>query len=216
MVTHNLRDSKLFDPDYYVDWRSQAAYGVTQRLTNVAGYAVVAKLALNSDNYILDDKASVIESGLILSSPASILHLCEAYGTWLLLRAVCLTPTFVLMTYDQCQALNAKESTIVKPDRVAGWHTWSLTWKVTYVAKRAPWRRLFRLTFQLVCVFGLFTAAFCLAARSLLTRMSDSHLVLDWVVREYLDFEIDVKLSGMLRDSFFWLYWQRTWVSTAA
>jgi len=69
---------------------------------------------------------------------------------------------------------------------------------------RTGWLRLVRLLQQMALVGAVIIAVLAAAAALLLRTLADPELLVDWFIREYLDFGLAVSLGGLVRDSLFW------------
>lgn len=183
-------------------------------ITNLVPWLLVRHLGLDDTEYVI---SSDPERGvnLILAHEASKRALILAYLLWFTLRFLILTPTFVFMVFEQAQLLPNGEAAIVGFVHAGQWRKLSVSKKVALVYHRVGWRRVLRLGVQIGMAISVVATFFILSAWFTLSRMPNIDLIVDWVVREYLDFGLGVTIPGMFKNSLFWAYWKKIWVDEA-
>lgn len=188
------------------------AHGVARWTANFVPLLMTRHLNL-SRNYYAADPARRDASGLVLLSGPARSALLAAYATWALLTFLLVVPAFWFAARDHAQALSEKERTLVTFRRLDDPRSLSFLQLLETAVARTGWRRAFRLSAQFglaaACAWGVFG----LVAWAALSRMENGRLVADWVVREYLNFDLHVSISGMFKNWLFWLDPRRLWVS---
>jgi hypothetical protein len=201
---------------------SSILYTTANLVANLVPYLIHRSLSLDFEYYSPDPAKRTSE--LILSQPEAPGKLIKAYVAWLALSMALTLPAAWNLFRRQAQHLALSEQSIVgyvRDDkkearlqtdpsiraRVANGiitELSALPKMLPTMLARTGWLRLVRLLQQMALVGAVIIAVLAAAAALLLRTLADPELLVDWFIREYLDFGLAVSLGGLVRDSLFW------------
>lgn len=202
---------------------SSILYTIANLVANLVPYLIHRSLSLDFEYYSPDLAKRTSE--LIISQPEAPDKLIKAYVAWLALSMALTLPAAWNLFRRQAQHLALSEQSIVGYVRdekkearlqtgpsirarvVANWiitELSALPKMLPIMLARTSWLRLVRLLLQMALVGAVLVAVLAAAAARLLRTLADPELLVDWFIREYLDFGVAVSLGGSARDLLFW------------